>query len=49
MEKEFDPNDYQGRSEEHVKRNNFIFVLTTTIISFFALLITLYFLFGEIL
>jgi hypothetical protein len=49
MKQEFNSDDYQGRSEEHVKRNNFIFVLTTTIISFFALLIVLYFLFGEIL
>ena len=49
MEQEFNSDDFQGRSEEQVKRNNFIFILTTTVLSFFALLITLYFLFGEIL
>jgi hypothetical protein len=49
MDKEFNSDDYQGRSEEHVRRNNIIFILTTTVLSFFALLITLYFLFGEIL
>jgi hypothetical protein len=49
MGQEFNSDDFQGRSEEQVKRNNFIFILTTTVLSFFALLITLYFLFGEIL
>jgi hypothetical protein len=49
MEQEFNSDDFQGRSEEQVKRNNFVFILTTTVLSFFALLITLYFLFGEIL
>jgi hypothetical protein len=49
MEQEFNSDDFQGRSEEQVKRNNFVFILTTTVLSFFALLVTLYFLFGEIL
>jgi hypothetical protein len=49
MEQEFNSDDFQGRSEDHIRRNNFIFILTTTVLSFFALLITLYFLFGEIL
>jgi len=49
MEQEFNSDDFQGRSEEQVKRNNFVFILTTTVLSFFPLLITLYFLFGEIL
>ena len=48
MENEFNSDDYQGRSEDHIKRNNFIFVLTTTVVSFFAMLITLYFLLKEI-
>jgi len=49
MEQEFNSDDFQGRSEDHIRRNNFIFILTTTVLSFFALLTTLYFLFGEIL
>ena len=48
MEKEFDPNDYQGRSEDQVRRNNMIFVITTGLVSLFGIAITLYVLFGEI-
>jgi hypothetical protein len=48
MEQEFNSDDFQGRPEDQIRRNNFIFVLTTTVVSFFAMLITLYFLFKEI-
>jgi hypothetical protein len=48
MEQDFNSDDFQGRSEDHIRRNNFIFVLTTTVVSFFAMCITLYFLFKEI-
>ena len=48
MEKEFDSNDYQGRSEDQVKRNNVLFVITTGLVSLFGIIITLYVLFGEI-
>ena len=48
MENEFNSNDYQGRSEDHVRRNNLIFVLATTIASFIGLAATLYVFLNEI-
>lgn len=47
MEKEFNPNDYQGRTEEQVKRNNISFAISTGLIALLGIILTFYFLFSE--
>jgi hypothetical protein len=48
MEEEWDTNENQGRSKEHVERNNFIFILISIFASLFGLVMILYTLFNEI-